>query len=79
MHKNECGGTNFTTKLCRFKPANETGRILVLFAALFQAKFLNFDENCKIADYSVCSLRAFLRFRLRAKAAFTRFFSPGFK
>jgi len=26
-----------------------------------------------------CSLRAFLRFRLRAKAALTRFFSPGFR
>jgi len=25
------------------------------------------------------SLRAFLRFRLRANAAFTRFFSPGFR
>jgi hypothetical protein len=26
-----------------------------------------------------CSLRVFLRARLRAKAAFTRFLSPGFK
>jgi len=29
-------------------------------------------------NYS-CSLRAFLRLRLRASASFTRFFSPGFK
>lgn len=26
-----------------------------------------------------CSLRCFLRLRLRASASFTRFFSPGFK
>ena len=26
-----------------------------------------------------CSLRVFLRARLRANAAFTRFFSPGFR
>jgi hypothetical protein len=26
-----------------------------------------------------CSFRAFLRLRLRAKASFTRFFSPGFR
>ena len=26
-----------------------------------------------------CSLRAFLRLRLRASASFTRFFSPGFR
>jgi len=31
-----------------------------------------------LRNYS-CSLRAFLRFRLRAKAAFTRRFSPGFR
>ena len=30
------------------------------------------------SSYSA-SFRAFLRFRLRAKAAFTRFFSPGFR
>src|SRR5438046_8667048 len=29
-------------------------------------------------DYS-CSFRAFLRFRLRASASFTRFFSPGLR
>jgi len=38
------------------------------------------DENyTRLDSVQSCSLRAFLRFRLRAKAAFTRFFSPGFR
>jgi hypothetical protein len=32
----------------------------------------------KKMNYS-CSLRTFFRFRLRASASFTRFFSPGFR
>ena len=31
------------------------------------------------SDHQSCSLRAFLRLRLRARASLTRFFSPGFR
>lgn len=48
----------------------ETGGILCWNAARFKL-------NCG-KTYSA-SLRAFFRFRFRAKAAFTRFFSPGFR
>jgi len=55
-------------------------------ARLSSATFTEYREKGKGPHYNArpsccysCSFRAFFRLRLRAKASFTRFFSPGFK
>jgi hypothetical protein len=46
---------------------------------LYLARSGYLDLHCLEAALQSCSLRTFLRARLRASAAFTRFFSPGFR
>jgi hypothetical protein len=48
-----------------------------------QSEFFNEERAVPASERPVfpqsCSLRAFLRLRLRASASFTRFLSPGFR